>query len=568
MFMNPTLLKIVTSLKDCKTDLQSRSTKAGKSAENDLRNFAEHLNTAQKESIPETNLPSVPGSSIGKKRPGFDIDSFKKALLAKGKPLNKAFLKNEDLPLLKKFLFKCGFSQEKVDRLFKDLLENNPKGEINLSRFFRKLTELGPPKSKNQDSVLLEPAAVPYLESILRGFGLTPRDLDSVFSAARTEDGRLDPAKIVAKLNRIADRQNKKISLTAVQKLDHQLADKLKMLGVDIPQQGQNGWLSLKDFISSLEQMAGKPYAQDHLPSEVKTTMENLLAKVIVPDEKTGTTISKTLVPESKAAVNDVLLAPFRGKGTAADKKNLLSATKRAGSAQKNEKLSAVANKSGSLNTNSEQQKAPPADQTEKFATLARLDGGRGLKQEVKKENHVFKAETKAVNMTQPVTGSTAFEAVHAVKHNDKPNNFMPAYLVDQVGRQISKAILKGDRIIKLNLKPPELGAVKIEMAIKDNTLNLEIFTANNIAKELLLANVHELREALLGQDVKLEKMDVQINYDFNQSLANSEEGLRERQRLIKEQGRGPLAEEITVDDPLSGPSTIVAGNRLLSLVA
>jgi len=144
----------------------------------------------------------------------------------------------------------------------------------------------------------------------------------------------------------------------------------------------------------------------------------------------------------------------------------------------------------------------------------------------------------------------------------------LPTYLVDQVGRQLSRALLRGDRVIRLRLKPPELGAVKIEMDMKESVLRIEMIAENSTVKELLLSNVHELRNALAEQGVKIEGLDVQVGHDFNHSLADSKEGLKERQRLIKQQDSGLSAEEIMTDDPISWLRNRAAGERLLNLVA
>ena len=462
------------------------------------------------------------------------------------------------------------FHKKKVDRLLKDLLENNPRGEINLSRFFQKITELVPPKSKNQHSYLLDPAAIPHIELILRNFGMTPRELDRVFSAARIEDGRLDLEKFVVKLRKITTEQSIKTSLTTVQKLDHQLADRLKMLGVHIPEQGRNGQISLKDFISSLEQMVGRPDVEHGLPAEVKTTMGYILAKVVISDEKTEPAIFKAFASDSKHTdLYSHEKIASGGEPVEKEKlKNLSFSIKEIGGTGKNEKLPAFVNQRDSINTNSGQQSIASSNQAEKAAMPAKLNGGRDLKHEVKEGNHAFKSETRTVHVLQQMTGSTASEAVHNVKQNDSPQNFMSTYLIDQVGRQISRAILKGDRVIRLQLRPPELGAVKIEMDIKDNVLRLGIITENSSVKELLLSNIHELRDALMEKGVKIEKLDVQVNHDFNQSLANSKEDLKERQRFIQEQDKGLLVAEDNMDDRVSGPWNRASDDRLLNLVA
>jgi len=594
-FMNPMILKIVASLINCNTEFQGKSVKAGPGSARDFDSLLQSLNSTQKESLQAANKRFLPNSPFNKTY----IETFKKALLAKGKPLNKVFLKGEDLALFKKFLFKCGFPQEKIDRFLKDLLQNNPNGEINLSRFFQKISELGPPKSSKQPNNYLDPAAVPHLEFTLRNFGMTPGELERIFSTARIEDGRLDLEKFVVKLKGITNRQNSQTPLTALQKLDHQLADKLKMLGIHIPEQNRSGQISLKDFISSLEKAVGRPDIEQKLPAEVKASMEQVLTKVVVSDGKAETAISKVrgaepvdkegllspLLDKVRPASESVLLAPFkeqsqqvaqkdlwpslRDQSKPAAQEGLLSSIKDTGKTGEHEKLPAFINERGGPNINKEQQSAASANRADKVGLLAKLDGGRDLKRAVKQEGHAFKSETKVVNIHPQVTGSSLSEAIDTIEQSQKPaQDFLPTYLVDQVGRQISRALLKADRVIRLQLKPPELGAVKIEMDIKDNILRLEMITESSSVKELLLSNVHELKEALMEQGIKIEELDVQVKHDFNHSLANSEEGLKERQRFIQGQDRSTLTAENNLDDPESGLRNRGSGDRLLNLVA
>ena len=104
----------------------------------------------------------------------------------------------------------------------------------------------------------------------------------------------------------------------------------------------------------------------------------------------------------------------------------------------------------------------------------------------------------------------------------------LPTYLVNQLGKQISRSILRGDRVIKIQLKPPELGVVKVEMDLKENVLKLGMIIENSSVKELLLANANELKEALVEQGVRLEKIDVQIGDHANQTLGDLKEGGKE----------------------------------------
>ncbi len=294
--MNTMILKLISLAANQKTANHDKGIKSAQGSGDLFAGILESLNTASQKSTHKARAPGGAGTSTNKNRYHTKLESLRKALLAKGKPLNKVALKDEDLALINKFLRQCGFSQKKVDQFLKDLAEKSPGGQINLARFFQEATELAGPKNKKEQGSFLEPAAVPHLESILRNFGLTPQELERVFNAARGADGRLDAGKFVAKLKQVSKHINKEAPDAATSKIDQQLADKLKLLGIHMPAKAKSGPITLKDFIASLEQTAGGSDGRHKVPPEIKTTMEQILAKVVVPGEKTQNAVSKPLV--------------------------------------------------------------------------------------------------------------------------------------------------------------------------------------------------------------------------------------------------------------------------------
>jgi flagellar hook-length control protein FliK len=565
--MNTMILKLISLAANQKTANQGKGIKSAQGSGDLFSGILESLNTASQKSSPKAKTSGGVGVPINKNRHHTYLESLRKALLAKGKPLNKVALKDEDLALINKFLQQCGFSQKKVDQFLKDLAEKSPGGQINLARFFQEATELAGPKNKKEQGSFLEPAAVPHLESILRKFGLTPQELEQVFSAARVADGRLDPGKFVSKLKQVSKHINKEAPDAAAVKIDQQLADKLKMLGIDMPGKAESGQITLKDFIASLEQMAGGPDGPHKLSPEMQTTMEQILAKVVVPGEETKTAVSKPLVANPELADFNSQ-AKTKKDAESVEQEERLSAIKPGGRPGGAENLTDFADEKGRLNADSRPSDLKHVNADRAADLVSEFKGGRGSKPGINTESVNTQSQTSATNINPQMAAAVITDAVNSAGHNEKPfQDFLPTYLVDQVGRQLSRALLRGDRVIRLRLKPPELGSVKIEMDMKEGVLRLEMIAENITVKELLLSNVHELRNALAEQGVKIEGLDVQVGHDFNHSLADSKEGLKERQRLIKQQDSGLSAEEIMMDDPASWLRNRAAGERLLNLV-
>lgn len=102
------------------------------------------------------------------------------------------------------------------------------------------------------------------------------------------------------------------------------------------------------------------------------------------------------------------------------------------------------------------------------------------------------------------------------------PDDQVPAHVTAQVGRQISRALLNGDQAVRLHLSPPHLGVLKVQLEWKAEGLRLEMVTDRHPVRELLLASVSELKDALADQGYRVEKMEVQVNDSQNQLLFQS----------------------------------------------
>jgi len=194
--MNAMILKMISSLVNQKAANHGQDLKPAQGSGDLFSGILKSLNTASKKSFSVSQksfigarTPRGTGAPINKNRYQTYLESLRKTLLAKGKPLNKTALKDEDLALINKFLRQCGLSQKKVDQFLKELAEKSPEGQINLSRFFQEATELAEPKNKKEQNSLLEPAAVPHLESILRSFGLKPQELEQVLAPPGLQTG-------------------------------------------------------------------------------------------------------------------------------------------------------------------------------------------------------------------------------------------------------------------------------------------------------------------------------------------------------------------------------------------
>lgn len=548
------LLKTASLLNDYKTVSKSNHGKF-KTKGDFLSHILTSLGRGRKTLLNGQHHHQVKGMSSDTKTPRFNLESFRNALLATGKPLDKISLTTEDLPLLKKLFLQCGVSEQKAENILNELKINTPDGEINLASFFQTIGELDLPEQTEENdkkTCMIEPSAIPHMESVLRNFGLPPRELDTVFSAAKVDGGGIDLKIVAIKLKQVSSRLSGRIQTIEDQDTVKQISDKMETIGLNLTDKAKAGKISIEDFIASLEQMTkGRGKVNSQSP-ELKSTMDQLLDRVIITGEKQNIVVS----PQADANVklhNHITKQKTNKEGEAIDKESLLP--------NLNEE---------SKNTNHMgRQTIEDSHHARKIDLFPNSTGSRGFQNKTGKEVQDMKSETRIMESSQQGAVSNFSDSINAVESNDTSLKApLPTYLIDQVGKQISRSILRGDRIVRLQLKPPELGRVKIRIDIKDNALKLGMIAEHSSVKELLLSNVHELREALVSQGIKLENIDIQINAGFGQSMAGSKEWINEGKRWNQNSGMEAFHSDNNEEVLQSEPMKTAAGGSLLNLVA
>jgi len=529
----------------------------GKGSGDFLSAIRQLMNPAQEKTSQKSSTLSRTGLPLKKGHNAY-LESLRKGLLVKGKPLTEISLRREDLFLLRKFLHQCGFSQENVEKFLKELAENNPKGDINLSQFFMKINELSPSKGKTDQSIALDPSAIPHIESALRYFGLTPRQVDHTLSDARVKGGGLDLRKLLVNLKETWNQTKGGAQETIDQNSFARISSKLERLGIQMPNKEKGDPVSLKDLITALEQKTEGTDKGHPLASDVKTTIEQISERAVPAHEKDASVSS--LLSLSRLKSTQLSFEEKMGKKGTRTKGESLSST----TSEKMDKGGKPVEKEGLIGLL--KTKGNTHNQAGLFSDS---DALRGFKGANKEEGNWVKSQTRIVDIPHDTTSGTLSETINAVKQDQKPlKHSLPPYLINHVGKQIARSIRRGERVIRLQLRPPELGTLRVEMDMKDNILKLGMITENNSVKELLLSNAHELREALVQQGVKLEKLDVQIHYDFGQSLADLKDGQKEGQRGIHGTNGHPFAAEGDGEDPLAVTRIMGKNDHLLDLVA
>jgi len=157
---------------------------------------------------------------------------------------------------------------------------------------------------------------------------------------------------------------------------------------------------------------------------------------------------------------------------------------------------------------------------------------------------------------------STKFQA--AQKMPERP---VPYYLNQQIGRQLASAIRNNDNQVRIQLRPPHLGTLQVDLEVQNNVLKLGMATDNQLTREILLSHVNELKDALSEQGIRIDDVDIQINYDLGQSLANDQGEVNERRRFFKGNSQDENAEDNPDEMAQDIRRPIIYGDSSLSLI-
>ena len=306
----------------------------------------------------------------------------------------------------------------------------------------------------------------------------------------------------------------------------------LKSLRVEIPGGGSPSETAMPDTLR--ERSSG-------LPMELLTAMDQLVAKTVT-SEKTNDSLSSTLI-SSKIQFDDSAAIELHGAtGQTTDNRNQSTNRKHSfGGIVSDDRGQPMTAKTGVESTVADQA-IKKGETPSVVIPLKPNDPGES--------GHRSFSENRSPEW---VPEATTFDRNSAITvGGQKPaaaDTLLPQYLVAQMGRQIGKAIVKGDGVIRFRLKPPEMGAVKLEMDFRDDVLKLTVVAENRSTQEILLSHAQDLRDALQNQGVKLDKIDVQVGLDFDQAFADLNEQMNDQHRPDQDNRRSPdlLGDDVTM---------------------
>ena len=467
-------------------------------------------------------------SSVDRKLESY-IEKLRRTLLARGKSPSRSSLKGEDVLLLKDFLCGCGLAQGEVNAFMNQLLQQSEGGEIRLFRFLEEAGKLTS-QSQNSSKARLEASAIPIVESLLREKGLDPRTAERLIERSRTADGALDLEQLARRLEKQANLRGKTGEGPVAESAKNSL---------------------LGDRAAAQELGKQRPGEGEAIPKRVESSINQILEKAIVPEEKQDAHPPFSPPSLQRASlIRPLDQRPQENGGI--PKKEVIEVDPL--SPESPRRLKGSQDSSSLRSTSMKQNHSLDWEDQEPISeplSRGRKERASGVQPEFK----VFGFQHQRLETQAPEPSMNPAQRVQS--------HAIPAYLLEQVTRQISRSMPEGERVVKLLLKPPELGYLTLHIDMKDNTLRLGMRTETRSALELLISGASELKETLLAQGIKIERMDIQIDDQLRQSFSFSQ-GAQGEEFMEKSHQSQRATEGASLgeggDDP-SGMERIAAGN-------
>ena len=456
------------------------------------------------------NLHTLSGTK-GKKF----LAGLKKLLLENGLNPNNQEANATALAAFERLLVSAGFDPKQIESLMQEFKASSGKKGIRLSELFKRAADL---EEKNDSDQLLDPSAGPYIESVLSQLLPNPADRQMAWEGVRRERKGIDLSRLIQNLKEIAQNLPDKGRAQPGEAVQRQVARLMKDMGM-VP---ETGTVTLEKFVAKLEaavsaQDKASGLGRGFATADLSRMMGNIKA---VQNSKNETGNPDGTEKTKVAPINgDKKVTPLNGKNTAA---------------------------------------------VDPVKTEARIQAPKNVLQNIEAPINEIKPMATAVSDslkgTDPLTRSGAATS-------QLPVRTLPAYVVNQVSRQMVRSYQNGTKEIRLQLNPPNLGRLQMHIDNTGETLRVQIVTEQQSTQELLLSHAGNLKSVLLDQGLRLEKIDVQFDQFFDQSLSNArqESGRSNSRRQRGQGGQGNRDREFP-DENRNGKPRATEG--VLDLVA
>jgi len=482
--MHPFLLKIISTHMGKLT--------SGRTSLDNMSNSHEEFLSAVREARSRLGRPGPEKTSSAMTRPDGSAAVQGKDRLAGKKDREGMVADLRDLTPLGVLLRESGISAERTKTFLDSLMAHAPDGKMPAEELLGRIRSLIMSEKGGDGRLLLEPGARLRVESALTQWGLSPKEADRALSFS--DDGEVDVERFV-RATLFKERQGEPKSTRAGDTED----------GARSSIRGKNPGTA-----AGVDSGRGRAIGNPLVSPEVKPGAGG--EPVILKENNLTFKPENRSVPPWMGSQENTLLRPKVAEKTTAKQ-----------SSEGNNKV-LQAEPTGKSNPPSVP--VNPADGGDKEAQIDKVKGWTGPEasaraaKETRLEEGAAAAQSRSASLPGPGSHQNWVKAAGTQGSFPFPEHLLPAHVLSQVSKQVSRALLSGDQTIRLQLNPPQLGALRVQLEWNQDNLRIEMITERHMVKEILLSSVAELKQALGEQGFRVDKMEVQVEESFGRNLS------------------------------------------------
>lgn|GEM_PF-3393355 len=464
------------------------------------------------------------------------IEHFKQALGATGQPVERMTLSYNDREKLQKVLEESGYSAEDAQQIIERAKDDN--GDINLGRVFALLPQYIPLQGP---TLTLNPEDTSLLVQVLKDLGLTQEQISTFLDQQpTTSDGKLQIRGLPELLAQADDGTARQVDRKV-------LTDLLSRLGLS---QKQIDSLLAKAADSAGQtspaaMLAVLTVAAQNQDQGVGQALREMASRVKTGDQDRG-----DLVDQLRAQVNQAL-DKIQQKTTAQTQQQIQAWDKALEQAQGalRDAGSATAVKATLPGLETNPELVPQVAKAALGAEAAKLvDQSQAASQRLADPANPTAQAAQAVaaaragaelggqgGSAQAQTGqgrseawaglgqAGAGEGAPAAGASGAASRVLPSYVTRLVGEQMAQMVARQQTSLRLELKPPTLGELQVELSVKDGVVKATLTAETVAAKQALESGLDQLKQQLTAQGLKIDSLEVAINPDAQRRQAQAE---------------------------------------------
>lgn len=430
-----------------------------------------------------------------------------------------------DFEPLMVLLQESGIPSERTTAFLNSLTADHRDGKVPMGELLGRVRALLTTETGGDGQVHLEAKSRLRVESALTQWGLSPKEADRVLSLSSTGDGKLDVERFLktTALRGRPEVENPKVrpkteSERAGAGSAGEPSPRADLTESPAPADSPKTRSTTTEAArgpatkASLASAAGAP-SSDLPPGPEGTTRQGTILSFRAEDRKVAPAAGATGRSDERRGVTGQISSSLAGE-TPAAKQASEGMTVQVEKPQKSTPLSVH------RGSEPEEQGAGRSDRS-KGANEG--NGPRRAAKDLAAEDGRQPPETRTYTTAGPGPQQHPAKPVGVpAQPSPSSENPVPVHVAAQVSKQISRAVQSGDQTIRLQLNPPELGMLKVQLEWSQDALKIEMVTDRFPVKDLLLASVPELKEALGEQGFRVQKMEVVVNDPSGQTLSYS----------------------------------------------